>query len=73
MRELEKEFLSNWDLIAVKKGVRLINMDAQIPNKVVGEWLEKEALFKQIDLIRPETKYKSSRFDFYIEARRTVL
>jgi len=59
---------TSWDLIAVKKGERLINMDAQIPNKVVGEWLEKEILFKQINLIRPETKYKSSRFDFYVEA-----
>jgi len=59
---------TNWDLIAVKKGARLINMDAQIPNKVVDEWLVKEALFKQINLIRPETKYKSSRFDFYVEA-----
>ena len=59
---------TSWDLIAVKKGERLINMDAQIPNKVVGEWLEKEILFKQINFIKPETKYKSSRFDFYVEA-----
>ena len=29
------------DLIAVKKGERLINMDSQAPNRVVAEWLKK--------------------------------
>ena len=28
-----------FDLIAVKKGERLINMDSQAPNKVTAEWL----------------------------------
>ena len=27
-----------WDLVAVEKGARLINMDSQAPNKVFGEW-----------------------------------
>ena len=31
---------TRWDLIAVKKGDRLINMDSQVPNKIVKEWLE---------------------------------
>lgn len=56
-----------YDLIAVQKGERLINMDSQIPNKVVEEWLHKKLLFHDLVLIRPETKYGNSRFDFYIE------
>ena len=31
---------TQWDLIAVWKGERLINMDSQIPNALVREWLE---------------------------------
>ena len=27
-----------WDLVAVEKGERLINMDSQAPNKVFAEW-----------------------------------
>lgn len=29
---------TDWDLIAVRKGERLINMDAQAPNRVFEEW-----------------------------------
>ena len=31
---------TKWDLISVWKGERLINMDSQIPNALVREWLE---------------------------------
>ena len=58
-----------YDLIAVQKGKRLINMDSQIPNKVVEEWLRQEDFFHDLVLIRPETKYGNSRFDFYIETK----
>lgn len=54
---------TRWDLIAVKKGSRMINMDSQIPNKVVKEWIEQGNLFGNVTLIRPETVYKNSRFD----------
>ncbi|MGN0641561.1 MAG: DNA/RNA nuclease SfsA [Huintestinicola sp.] len=54
-----------YDLIAVYKGERLINMDSQCPNKAVGEFLPK--LFENAVLIRPETVWGGSRFDFYIE------
>ena len=30
---------TKFDLITVKKGHRLINMDSQAPNKAAGEWL----------------------------------
>ncbi len=58
---------TQWDLIGVKKGKRMINMDSQIPNKVVEEWIRNGNLFPNATLIRPETTYKQSRFDLYIE------
>ncbi len=59
---------TKWDLIAVEKGKRLINMDSQIPNKVVQEWIEGGNLFHDVRLVRPETTYGNSRFDLYVEA-----
>lgn len=55
-----------YDLMTVQKGERLINMDSQAPNKVVQEWLEQGGL-PGVTLVRPETKYGQSRFDFYFE------
>ena len=57
-----------YDLIAVYKDGKLINIDSQAPNCVVGEWLAEGGFFRNIALIRPEYTYKSSRFDFYLEA-----
>lgn len=59
---------TKWDLIAVEKGDRLINMDSQIPNRVVQEWIEEGGLGNDVTLIRPETTYGNSRFDLYVEA-----
>ena len=60
---------TKWDLIAVEKetagGKLLINMDSQIPNKVVQEWLEKNE--RRIRCIRPEYTYGNSRIDLYME------
>ena len=42
-------------------------MDSQAPNKAVGEWLKSGALFSDIKLLKPESTYGSSRFDFYCE------
>lgn len=58
---------TRYDLIAVYKEDCLINMDSQAPNKVVQEYLP--ILFPDVTLIRPETKYKNSRFDFYVETK----
>lgn len=57
-----------YDLVAVVKGDRMINMDSQAPNKAVEEWIEAGGLLPDISLVRPETKYGNSRFDFYMEA-----
>ena len=67
-KSAKEERKTKWDLIAVEKGERMINMDSQIPNQVVKEWLEKENLFENITCIRPEYTYGNSRFDLYVEA-----
>ena len=55
-------------MIAVEKGARLINMDAQAPNQVFGEWVRAGKFVPDLTLLRPEQKYGNSRFDFYWEA-----
>ena len=59
---------TKYDLIAVEKGSRLINMDAQAPNQVFREWAQAGGFRKDLTLLRPETTYGSSRFDFYWES-----
>lgn len=59
---------TKYDLIAVEKGEKLVNMDSQIPNQVVREWLEHGGLFRNITRIRPEMRYGDSRLDLYLEA-----
>ena len=59
---------TKYDLISVYKGQELINMDSQAPNKVFGEWVSEGRFINNLSLIKPECKYKNSRFDFYIEA-----
>lgn len=56
-----------WDLVAVEKGRRMVNMDAQAPNRVFREWVESGSFPMPIEHIRPETTYGQSRFDFYME------
>ncbi len=59
---------TKYDLIGVEKGDRLINMDSQIPNKVVEEWLKEGNLFGMEAKVRREVVYGNSRFDLYIES-----
>ena len=58
---------TNWSLICVNKGGRLINIDSQAPNKVFYEWLVRGNLLKDMELIKPEFKYGDSRVDFYVK------
>ena len=53
-----------YDVIAVYKGERLINMDSQAPNKVAEEYLRQH--FPEAD-IRREVRYGESRLDFSME------
>lgn len=57
-----------YDLIAVDKGGLLVNMDAQAPNHVFAEWAQGGNFVPGLTLLRPETTWGHSRFDFYWEA-----
>lgn len=57
-----------YDLVAVEKAGRLVNIDSGAPNKVVGEWLRAGGLYQDVSLVRPETVFGNSRFDFYVES-----
>ena len=54
---------TKYDLIAVQKGDRLINMDSQAPNIAAGEWLRSGGL-GPIEQVKAETVHGDSRFDF---------
>lgn len=56
-----------YDLLAVRKGERLFNIDSSAPNKVVSEWLHAGGLGEIPLLLRPEVRFGSSRLDFYME------
>lgn len=57
---------TQFDLIAVEKNGRIINMDSQAPNAAAGEWLRAGGL-GEIRNLRPETVHGDSRFDFSFE------
>ena len=59
---------TKYDLIAVYKDDRLINIDSQAPNHVFYEHLKSGKYIDSITLIKPEAKYGGSRFDFFVEA-----
>jgi len=54
---------TKYDLITVRKGSRLINMDSQAPNAAAKEWLRSGGL-GEISQLRAETTHGDSRFDF---------
>lgn len=61
-----------YDLVAVVKeregdSPLLINMDSQVVNGAVEEFLKSGNLFENATLIRREVTWGNSRFDFYIE------
>ena len=54
---------TKYDLIAVQKGDRLINMDSQAPNTAAGEWIRSGGM-GNVEQVRAETVHGDSRFDF---------
>lgn len=56
-----------YDLIAVEKNGRVVNMDSQAPNAAVYEWLRQGGLVENPVVVKPETTFGDSRFDFYFE------
>ncbi|URZ02648.1 DNA/RNA nuclease SfsA [Clostridium felsineum] len=60
---------TKYDLIGAYKGEKFINIDSQIPNKVVHEALKNKKINKLIkyDNIMREKTFNNSRFDFRLE------
>ncbi len=70
---------TGYSLVAVEKedpvlqsGSRIVNLDSQAPNRVVGEALASgtirlPGLVFPLTVIKPEVTYGASRFDFYME------
>lgn len=54
---------TQYDLITVRKGDRMINMDSQAPNIAAGEWLRSGGL-GEIQNLKAESFHGDSRFDF---------
>ncbi len=61
-----------YDLVSVVKGHRIVNMDSQLPNVLVEEWLRESEnareIFGDISFIKREKTYGKSRFDLYVES-----
>lgn len=62
---------TKYDLVSVKKQREglpplMINMDSQMPNAAVEEWLKSENIFGKGAVIEREKTYGDSRFDFRI-------
>ncbi len=60
---------TRYDLVSVFKGDKLFNIDSSAPNKIFGEWVKSSGFFGENIFVKPESKYKNSRFDFYIETQ----
>lgn len=58
-----------YDLIAVQKGKKLINIDSQAPNQVFAEWAAAGKFCPDMISIHPEYAYGASRLDFCLETR----
>lgn len=60
---------TKYSLIAVYKGDVLVNMDSQAPNQMAAEALaeEKIAEIGEVDFLKREVKYETSRFDIFYQ------
>lgn len=56
-----------YDLIAAEKGGRLINLDAQAPNRLFSEWAAEGGYVPQPLSLWPEYTWGDSRFDFRLD------
>lgn len=58
-----------YDLVSVRKGDRIVNMDSTAPNAAAGEWLRSGGLYEDTELVKPESTFGKSRFDFYVKTK----
>ena len=61
-----------YDLITAEKNGKLINLDAQAPNKLFREWAAEGRYLTMPLTIRPEFTHGDSRFDFRLERKGIV-
>lgn len=59
---------TEWSLITVRKGERLVNLDSQVPNKLALDYVKQGGLGFAPQMVKPEQTYGNSRFDLYYEA-----
>ena len=59
---------TNWSLITVQKGDRLVNLDSQVPNNLAYDYVKNGGLGFVPTLVKAEKTYGQSRFDLYYEA-----
>jgi sugar fermentation stimulation protein A len=66
---INKNRKTRYSLIAVWKGDMLVNMDSQIPNKVVLQAIKEKKIygFEDLTFLKQEAVYGKSRFDIYFE------
>lgn len=64
---------TRYDLVSIYKGDTLVNIDSVAPNKVFHEWVAQSDRWGQVLTIRPESRWGSSRFDFYLETDQNTL
>lgn len=67
VRSHKKDRKYQYDLIAVYKNDILVNIDSQLPNQVVYDFIKAENIISNIITIKREVTYKKSRFDLYVE------
>ena len=58
---------TRYSLVKVEKNGRIINMDAQAPNKLFGEWVANGGFLPDITSFRSEYTFGVSRLDFCLE------
>lgn len=61
---------TQYDLVAVKKGSRVVNIDSQAPNRVFEEWVLSGGFLSGISALRREYVYGDSRLDFCLQTER---
>ena len=59
---------THYDLVTVRKGDVLVNLDSQAPNRVFQHWAAQGGFLQELTELRPETRYGDSRFDFAFAA-----
>jgi len=61
---------TKWDLIAVRKGRRWVNIDSSAPGKVFAEWVRAGKWRAPVEEMKAEVKYGASRLDFMLTGKR---